>query len=228
MIEGTAQSRITGTPPSLTPYALQSDRVVLMTGATPLHKLPRLSAIFDVDLWIKRDDLIGFGGGGNKVRKLEYLLAQALAEQADVVVTAGSPQSNHARLTAAAAAHLGLDCEIHCVTPMGDFPEEYFRNGNARLSGAFGASTHSLAPAGDSAPALQARAAVLQAADLSSSRLAVQRRSAVSATSLPLMRWQSRRQSTALPSILSCWQRGAAERRPASSSETSLRRSQGA
>lgn len=164
MIEGTAQSRITGTPPSLTPYALQSDRVVLMTGATPLHKLPRLSAIFDVDLWIKRDDLIGFGGGGNKVRKLEYLLAQALAEQADVVVTAGSPQSNHARLTAAAAAHLGLDCEIHCVTPMGDFPEEYFRNGNARLSGAFGASTHSLAPAGDSAPALQARAAELRAA----------------------------------------------------------------
>jgi L-cysteate sulfo-lyase len=59
-------------------------------------------------LWVKRDDLSGLGGGGNKVRKLQYTCAQALAAGATTVITSGAPQSNHARLTAAAAARLGL------------------------------------------------------------------------------------------------------------------------
>jgi L-cysteate sulfo-lyase len=59
-------------------------------------------------LWLKRDDLSGLGGGGNKVRKLQYTCAQALAASATTVITTGAPQSNHARLTAAAAARLGL------------------------------------------------------------------------------------------------------------------------
>jgi 1-aminocyclopropane-1-carboxylate deaminase/D-cysteine desulfhydrase-like pyridoxal-dependent ACC family enzyme len=60
-------------------------------------------------LWIKRDDLTGLGGGGNKVRKLEYTCGAALANEARTLVTVGAAQSNHARLTAAAGAHLGLD-----------------------------------------------------------------------------------------------------------------------
>ena len=162
MIDVIGQGRLRGGPPSLA--GLRSDRVALIGGATPMHVLPRLSEILDADLWIKRDDLIAFGGGGNKVRKLEYLLAQAMSEQADVVVTAGSPQSNHARLTAAAAAHLGLDCQILSATPAGDFPQEYFQNGNRRLLEAFGATVHPLPPSSESGPALRAKAAALRAA----------------------------------------------------------------
>ncbi|GAA3593139.1 D-cysteine desulfhydrase family protein [Kineosporia mesophila] len=79
------------------------------TYPTPLEPAPRLAAALGLDqLWIKRDDLIGLGGGGNKVRKLEYTLAAARAHRADLVVTSGAAQSNHARLTAAGAARLGL------------------------------------------------------------------------------------------------------------------------
>src|SRR4029453_12756920 len=60
------------------------------------------------ELWVKRDDLSGLGGGGNKVRKLQYTCAEALAAGATTLITTGAPQSNHARLTAAAAARLGL------------------------------------------------------------------------------------------------------------------------
>ncbi|WP_232234480.1 pyridoxal-phosphate dependent enzyme [Actinoplanes sp. N902-109] len=64
------------------------------------------------ELWIKRDDLTGLGGGGNKVRKLQYTCAEAVKAGATRVVTTGAPQSNHARLTAAAAARLGLGCTL--------------------------------------------------------------------------------------------------------------------
>ncbi len=77
---------------------------------TPLHPLTRLSERLGVDLWVKRDDLTGLALGGNKVRKLEFLLADAVAQGADVVLTTGGPQSNHAMLTAAACRRLGLDC----------------------------------------------------------------------------------------------------------------------
>lgn len=80
---------------------------------TPLAPLPRLSeALGGPELWIKRDDLTGLGLGGNKVRKLTFLLAEALRQQADVIMTTGAQQSNHARQTAAAAAHLGLPCVL--------------------------------------------------------------------------------------------------------------------
>lgn len=76
---------------------------------TPLVAAPRLSAALDgPDLWIKRDDLTGFGFGGNKVRGLEFMLADALAQGADTLVTGAGPQSNHVRATAAAAAHARL------------------------------------------------------------------------------------------------------------------------
>ncbi|WP_250007603.1 pyridoxal-phosphate dependent enzyme [Actinoplanes sp. M2I2] len=89
------------------------DPVDLGTWPTPLEEAPRLAARLGLaQLWFKRDDLLGLGGGGNKIRKLRYTCAQALASGAATVVTSGAPQSNHARLTAAAAARLGLACVL--------------------------------------------------------------------------------------------------------------------
>jgi L-cysteate sulfo-lyase len=90
---------------------MSGERVLLASWPTPLEAAPRLAERLGLrpdDLWIKRDDLIGLGGGGNKVRKLEFTCAAASAQGATVLVTTGAAQSNHARLTAAAAARLGL------------------------------------------------------------------------------------------------------------------------
>lgn len=82
-------------------------------GWTPLEKLDRLSALLDgPDIFIKRDDLLGLAGGGNKTRKLEFLVADALAQGTDTLVTCGAVQSNHCRLTLAAAAKEGLKCRL--------------------------------------------------------------------------------------------------------------------
>jgi len=109
----------------------------LITGPTPVEAAPRLAAALGLgaaDLLIKRDDLLGLGGGGNKVRKLEVLCAEALAADADVLVTSGGPQSNHARLTAAAAARLGLSAVLVLG---GEKPEQ--ARGNLVLDRLFGA-----------------------------------------------------------------------------------------
>ena len=79
---------------------------------TPLENLPRLSEKLGIELWIKRDDQTGLASGGNKTRKLEYLIADALASNADTVITGGAPQSNHCRQTAAAAVKAGLRCVL--------------------------------------------------------------------------------------------------------------------
>ncbi len=80
---------------------------------TPLECAPRLAAALGLpELLSKRDDLLGLGGGGNKVRKLQYTCAEAVAAGATTLVTWGAPQSNHARLTAAAAARLGMDAVL--------------------------------------------------------------------------------------------------------------------
>ncbi|MET0493906.1 MAG: pyridoxal-phosphate dependent enzyme [Actinoplanes sp.] len=87
--------------------------IPLATWPTPLEPALRLAMALGLDeLWIKRDDLTGLGGGGNKVRKLQYSCAQAVKAGAITLVTTGAPQSNHARLTAAAAARLGLHCTL--------------------------------------------------------------------------------------------------------------------
>ena len=77
---------------------------------TPLHRLPNISRELGTNVWIKRDDLCGVALGGNKVRKLEFLLAEAKAQGYDLVMTTGQAQSNHAMLTAACAQRLGMDC----------------------------------------------------------------------------------------------------------------------
>jgi L-cysteate sulfo-lyase len=92
--------------------------ISLGTWPTPLEPAPRLAAQLGLDeLWFKRDDLSGLGGGGNKVRKLQYTCAQAVVARAGTLITSGAPQSNHARLTAAAAARLGLGCVLVLAGP---------------------------------------------------------------------------------------------------------------
>lgn len=80
---------------------------------TPIEPLPRLTkALGGPEIWIKRDDLLGLAAGGNKTRKLEFLVADALAQGCDTLITTGAVQSNHCRLTAAAAAKEGLKCRL--------------------------------------------------------------------------------------------------------------------
>ncbi|KPK77688.1 MAG: cytochrome C biogenesis protein CcmE [Phycisphaerae bacterium SM23_30] len=82
-------------------------------GYTPLEKLTRLSEeLAGPNIYIKRDDMLGLTGGGNKTRKLEFLVADALSRRADTLITYGGTQSNHCRLTAAAAAREGLRCRL--------------------------------------------------------------------------------------------------------------------
>lgn len=86
------------------------NRLSLSATPTPLQKLARLSGMIGFEVWIKRDDMTGcIATGGNKIRKLEFLLADAVEKGADCVVTTGGPQSNHARATAALAVRLGLE-----------------------------------------------------------------------------------------------------------------------
>jgi len=89
------------------------NRVNIAHLPTPLEPLPRLSAqLGGPELWVKRDDQTGLATGGNKARKLEFLVADALAHKADTLITGGAAQSNHARQTAAAAAKFGLACTL--------------------------------------------------------------------------------------------------------------------
>jgi D-cysteine desulfhydrase len=82
-------------------------------GRTPIEKLDRLSRLLGgPEIYIKRDDLLGLAGGGNKTRKLEFLVADALAKSCDTLITVGAVQSNHCRLTLAAAAKEGLKCRL--------------------------------------------------------------------------------------------------------------------
>ncbi len=124
---------------------------------TPLAALNRLTTALDgPELWIKRDDLSGLGGGGNKIRKLRYLAAEALRQACDVIMTTGAQQSNHARQTAGTAAHLGLDC----VLVLGGDPPPSAQ-GNLLLNRFFGAEVRW---AGDRNPmqALKAEADALR------------------------------------------------------------------
>ena len=92
-------------------------RINLAQLSTPVQPLPRLGEKLGVDLYVKRDDLTGAALSGNKIRKLEFVLADALARQADTIITCGGAQSNHCRATAVAAAMLGLHCRLLLRTP---------------------------------------------------------------------------------------------------------------
>lgn len=108
---------------------------------TPLEPMDNLSRLLGGPrLWIKRDDCTGLSSGGNKTRKLEFLMADAQAQQANVVITQGATQSNHARQTAAAAVKLGMHCHILLEDRTGSTEFNYTDNGNVLLDRLHGAT----------------------------------------------------------------------------------------
>ncbi len=116
-------------------------RIALAHLPTPLEHLPRLSEhLGGPEIYVKRDDCTGLATGGNKTRKLEYSMGEALQKGADTIITVGAVQSNHVRQTAAAACKLGLNCEVlleHRVA----HPSDLYRNsGNVLLDRIFGAN----------------------------------------------------------------------------------------
>ena len=109
---------------------------------TPLERLDRLTAeLGGPEIWIKRDDCTGLSTGGNKTRKLEFLMAEAELEGAEMVMTQGATQSNHARQTAAFAAKLGMQCHILLEDRTGSNNANYNNNGNVLLDHLHGATT---------------------------------------------------------------------------------------
>ena len=124
-------------------------RMPLLTVPTAIQRLSRLCqaigpALCGVNLYVKRDDVAHIGGGGNKLRKLEFLIGEALAQGADTFVTVGGLQSNHARLTAAASARAGMACELVLSRQVPRDDVDYECNGNILLDGLFGARVHAL------------------------------------------------------------------------------------
>ena len=137
---------------------------------TPLEPLPGLTEHLVRDggagptVWIKRDDCTGLAGGGNKTRKLEYLLGEALENDADTLVTQGAIQSNHVRQTAAAAARFGLKCEVILEARTGSKAVDYNRSGNVLLDELLGARLRTVAAGSDMNQALAEVAAEVAAA----------------------------------------------------------------
>lgn len=115
---------------------------------TPLEPMAQLSKLLGGPrLWIKRDDCTGLSTGGNKTRKLEFLIADAISHNADTIITQGATQSNHARQTAAAAARFGMQCHLLLEDRTGNNTPDYTLNGNVLLDELHGASI-SKRPAG--------------------------------------------------------------------------------
>ncbi len=138
-------------------------RIRLAHLPTPLEPLPRLSEELGLDLWIKRDDCTGLAGGGNKTRKLEFLLGAAFEQDADTLVTQGAVQSNHVRQTAAAAAAHGLACEIILEERTGSKATDYVGNGNVLLDRLFGATLRTVPGGTDMVAELEKTADVVRA-----------------------------------------------------------------
>jgi L-cysteate sulfo-lyase len=116
-------------------------RLRITHGPTPLEPMKRLSeALGGPNLWIKRDDCTGLASGGNKTRKLEYLMAEAVQQGADTIITQGATQSNHARQTVAIAAKLGMQSHIILEDRTGYTFEDYKHSGNVFLDHLYGAS----------------------------------------------------------------------------------------
>jgi D-cysteine desulfhydrase len=133
----------------------------LLEGRTPIQRLDRLEGALNLadgpGIYVKRDDLMGIGGGGNKLRKLEFLIGAALDEGCDTFITTGARQSNHARLSAAAAARAGLACELVLTDTVPREDDAYRRNGNVLLDDLFGATVHRLRVGADALAAAMER-----------------------------------------------------------------------
>lgn len=119
----------------------EKPRVSLGHLPTPLEHLPQLTEhLGGPNIYVKRDDCTGLATGGNKTRKLEYSMAEAIENGADTIVTVGAVQSNHVRQTAAAACKLGLSCEVLLEHRVVDPSELYRNSGNVLLDRLFGAN----------------------------------------------------------------------------------------
>lgn len=138
-------------------------RFRLLDGPTPIQRLGRLEQVLGTAtggarLWVKRDDVMGVGGGGNKLRKLEFLVGEAIAQGCDTFITTGGLQSNHARQSAAAAARAGLACELMLSDVVPRHDDAYRTNGNLLLDDLFGATVHRLPSDMDALAAAHSRA----------------------------------------------------------------------
>ena len=137
----------------------KKDKNMLLTGfprirlahlPTPLEFLPRLTeALGGPEIWVKRDDCTGLATGGNKTRKLEFSMGEALERGADTIITVGAVQSNHVRQTAAAACKLGLKCEVLLEHRVSEPSELYRTSGNVLLDRIFGANLREYAAGTD-------------------------------------------------------------------------------
>jgi D-cysteine desulfhydrase family pyridoxal phosphate-dependent enzyme len=137
--------------------------VALACLPTPLEPLPRLSEhLGGPRLFVKRDDQTGLAMGGNKARKLEFLAGHALATGCDTLVTIGGVQSNHARQTAAAAARLGMRCELLLPRVVPRDSTEYEKSGNVLLDQLLGARLQMLPAEKNTADTLESAAAELR------------------------------------------------------------------
>src|SRR5262247_1356656 len=132
---------------------------------TPLEPLKRLSAFLGGPrLWVKREDATGLGFGGNKLRKLDYVLYEAVSSGADTIVSGGVVQSNSQRQVAAAAAKLGLACHLAVYHGRLEPPTpEYKASGNAFLNRLFGAQLHDVPWTGDRNAAIRTLVGDLEA-----------------------------------------------------------------
>jgi len=131
-------------------------RVELTHRPTPLELLNNVSAEFGARVWIKRDDCTGLAFGGNKSRQLEFYLGQALEQGADTLLTTGAVQSNHVRMTVAAARKMGLEVEVQLEHRVARQQPEYHQSGNPYLVKLMGAKIHYYPEGEDEAGADQA------------------------------------------------------------------------
>ena len=130
---------------------------------TPLEPLEKLSKLLGgPQIFIKRDDCTGLATGGNKTRKLEFLIGEAFQKNADTVITQGATQSNHVRQTAAISARMGLSCEVILEHRTGSEDPEYLENGNVLLDRLFGASIKTVPAGADMDRALKESAEEIQ------------------------------------------------------------------
>lgn len=146
------------------PHLARFQRLDLLGAPSALEKLERLSKWTGRDIYIKRDDTTPLALGGNKLRKLEYLAADALAQGADTLITAGAIQSNHVRQTAALAARLGLGCVALLENPIATHDPSYLCNGNRLLLELFDAQVEQVDNLDNADEQLQALAQRLTAA----------------------------------------------------------------
>ena len=147
----------------------EAPRIPLGVWPTPFMPMDGLRARLSAQgiecprLWIKREDMTPLGAGGNKIRKLEHVLAKARAEGADVLLNTGEVQSNQVVQTAASAAHLGIPCELFLGRTDPPLSEDDQETGNILLCRILGAQVHLVPPGADRDAAMRRRAEKLRA-----------------------------------------------------------------